>query len=36
LAFIARRVTQLADRGHTAKPKKSLYSGTVAHMKNIT
>jgi len=24
------------DRGHTAKQKKSLYSGTVAQMKNIT
>jgi len=26
---------QLAGRGHTAKQKKSLRSGTVAHMKNI-
>jgi len=31
-----RRNTQLADRKHTAKQKKSLYSGTTAHMKNIT
>jgi len=33
---IARRATQLADRGHTAKQKKPLYSGPVAHMKNVT
>jgi len=30
------KATQLADRGHTAKQKKSLYSGAVAHMENIT
>jgi len=28
--------TELADRSHKAKQKKSLYSGTIAHMKNIT
>jgi len=26
----------VADRGHTAKQRKPLYSGTVAHMKNVT
>jgi len=30
------KATQLVDRGHTGKQKKSLHSGTVAHMKNIT
>jgi len=28
-------LTQLADRGHTAKQKKPLYSGSVAHMKML-
>jgi len=27
-----RKVTQLADHDHTAKQKKSLYSGTAAHI----
>jgi len=30
------KATQLSERGHIGKQKKSLYSGTVAHMKNIT
>jgi len=28
--------TQKAERGHIAKQQKSLYSGTVAHITNIT
>jgi len=30
------RDTQRADRSHTAKQKKSLYSGTTPHMKKVT
>jgi len=30
------RDTQLTDRSHTAKQKRSLYSGTTPHMKNVT
>jgi len=30
------RAIQLVDGRHTAKQKKSLYSGSVAHMKCIT
>jgi len=30
------KAIQLVDGSHTAKQKKSLYSYTVAHMKNIT
>jgi len=30
------RATQLSDPSYTAKQKKSLCSGTTAHMKNMT